>query len=430
MADSGSGDSDSGDQPQGKTLFGFDRQIWILVLGRLLSAIGSGFTLFYAPIYFVNVVGLRATSVGAGLSAQGIAGIIGRILSGTFADSKFLKRKGTILLAALTMSAGAFIFSATTDFPIYLVGNVLMGLGIGFFWPPSEAFIADISRGAKLNEAYAMNRLADSIGLAIGVVSGGLLISIHGAYRLLFIVDGSSYLVLFIVVLAGIKESFQPTSGPPRHLMQGWRLVLADSRMRIYVLFNVLFTSFIAQVFTTLPLYFKNFVRYHDANGLPYPIVCSLFAGYILVMAIFQLPSARLLSRFKRSRVLMFACVLELLAFMSVWFAGASTDALFVLIAASASVALFALGNAVYNPVASALVVGLATAETRAVYLSANSLCWALGLCIGPVLGLAALDHSLQFSHALWLVLAASCLVAILILFLLEPKLPEKSLSG
>jgi MFS family permease len=200
--------------------------------------------------------------------------------------------------------------------------------------------------------------------------------------------------------------------------------------MRTYVLFNVLFTSFIAQVFTTLPLYFKNFVHYNDANGLPYPIVCSLFAGYILVMAIFQLPSARRLARFKRTRVLMFACVLELLAFLSVWIAGASKDTLSVLMAASAAVALFALGNAVYNPVASALVVGLATAETRGVYLSANSLCWALGLCIGPVLGLAALDHSLALANALWLALAASCLVAILILVLLEPKLPEKSLSG
>ncbi|HIK45848.1 MAG TPA: MFS transporter, partial [Leptolyngbyaceae cyanobacterium M65_K2018_010] len=29
-------------------------QVWILAGGRLLSQVGIGFTLFYAPIFFVN----------------------------------------------------------------------------------------------------------------------------------------------------------------------------------------------------------------------------------------------------------------------------------------------------------------------------------------------------------------------------------------
>ncbi|WP_367267945.1 hypothetical protein [Okeania sp. SIO2C9] len=41
-----------------------DRQILILAMGRLLSQIGTGFTLFYAPIFFVNQVGLSTTLVG------------------------------------------------------------------------------------------------------------------------------------------------------------------------------------------------------------------------------------------------------------------------------------------------------------------------------------------------------------------------------
>ncbi|MCJ8279671.1 MAG: MFS transporter, partial [Rivularia sp. ALOHA_DT_140] len=41
-----------------------DTQIWILAIGRLLNEVGTGFTLFYAPIFFVNQIGLSAATVG------------------------------------------------------------------------------------------------------------------------------------------------------------------------------------------------------------------------------------------------------------------------------------------------------------------------------------------------------------------------------
>jgi len=54
-----------------------DYQVWILAAGRLLSQIGTGFTLFYAPIFFVNQVGLSATAVGIGLGSASVSGIMG-----------------------------------------------------------------------------------------------------------------------------------------------------------------------------------------------------------------------------------------------------------------------------------------------------------------------------------------------------------------
>lgn len=64
-------------------------QVWILAVGRFLSELGTGFTLFYAPIFFVNQVGLTATSVGFALGSGSVAGIAGRILGGSFTDSAF-----------------------------------------------------------------------------------------------------------------------------------------------------------------------------------------------------------------------------------------------------------------------------------------------------------------------------------------------------
>jgi hypothetical protein len=47
-------------------------QVWMLAIGRLLSQIGSGLTLFYAPIFFVNQLGLSATVVGLAIGSQSI----------------------------------------------------------------------------------------------------------------------------------------------------------------------------------------------------------------------------------------------------------------------------------------------------------------------------------------------------------------------
>ena len=76
----------------------FDYRVWILFVGRLLSQLGTGFTLFYAPIYFVNQVGLSATAVGIGIGSGSITGIAGRILGGSFADSPRWGRRKTLLM--------------------------------------------------------------------------------------------------------------------------------------------------------------------------------------------------------------------------------------------------------------------------------------------------------------------------------------------
>lgn len=65
-------------------ILNFSYQVWILAAGRLLSEIGSGFTLFYAPIFFVNQVGLSSTLVGIALGCGSISGVVGRFLGGSW----------------------------------------------------------------------------------------------------------------------------------------------------------------------------------------------------------------------------------------------------------------------------------------------------------------------------------------------------------
>jgi len=230
-------------------------QVWILAVGRLLSEVGTGFTLFYAPIFFVNKVGLSATSVGLALGSASISGVLGRILGGSFSDSRFWGRRRTLLLSA-AISAIASLFLATTgNFITLVVGNLIAGLGQGLYWPATEAVVADLTPSEHRREAYAVTRLADNLGLGLGIIFGGVLIGTTGAYRALFVIDAISFVVFFGVVYVAIAETYRPVEKrSDTSLQNSWAKALHDRRLLIYVLVNIIFTTYISQLQSTLPL--------------------------------------------------------------------------------------------------------------------------------------------------------------------------------
>ncbi|MDX2242987.1 MAG: MFS transporter [Leptolyngbyaceae cyanobacterium bins.302] len=396
-------------------------QIWILAFGRLLSQMGSGFTLFYAPIFFVNQVGLSATAVGLGLGSQSISGVVGRLLGGSLSDGKF-GRKRTLLMAAVVAAIASFVLAATLNFPVFVIGNLLMGFGIGLYWPSAEAMVADLSTPEQRNEAFALNRLCDGLGLGLGVVLGGLLINATGAYRSLFIVDGVSFLVLFAVVLWSVEEVFR-TSGE-RNALKDWGRVLRDRTLLTYCAVNILFTTYIVQISSTLPLYLTNFVSVNSAGkGFDSLTISALFTWHLTATVLVQLPVARFLNRFDRVYGLMLSALIWGVGFVAVWVTGVASTA--HLLWAVVALGILALSTVTYMPVASSIVVDMAPDSLRGVYLAVNSQCWAIGYFIGPPLGGWALDQSPFVAHTFWLGMAASVGAAIGILLVLRQMLKK-----
>jgi MFS family permease len=390
-------------------------QVWILATGRLLSQIGTGFTLFYAPIFFVNQVGLSATAVGIGLGSGSISGVVGRFLGGSFADSNFWGRRRTLLLSLAVCAVASLVLAFTYNFPIFIVGNLLMGLGIGLYWPATEAAVADLTTIEQRNEAFAITRLADSLGLGMGVVLGGAMIGTTGNYRALFVIDAISFVVFLVVVYAAIAETRQFDEHHPKQAGRGWAVALRDRNLMVYVLVNILFTIYMAQVQSTMPLYFTNFVSGGTSKGGFSPqVISGLFTWHVAFAALCQLPVARALNRFSRPRALTLSMLLWGAGFVLVWLTGvASTGHLFWAILA---LGVLAIATVAYTPSASSLVVDLAPEPLRAIYLSINSQCWAIGYFIGPPVGGWALDQSEAIAHGFWLATALSIIIGIAIL--------------
>ncbi|MEG3940318.1 MFS transporter [Microcoleus sp. S36b_A3] len=407
-------------------------QVWILAAGRFLSQSGTGFTLFYAPIFFVDRVGLSATAVGIGLGIGSIAGIFGRVLGGSFCDSKFWGRRRTLLLATMIAAVASFVLAATNNFAGLVAGNVLMGFGVGLYWPPTETMVADLTEGDRRQEAFALTRLADNLGLQVGIIFGGVLIAVTGNYRSLFIIDGISFIVLFAVVAIAISETYKPstatTDASPKNLKNGWMVALNDRTLLVYASVNILFTLYISQIQTTMPLYFSKFVQVGTSGtGFSTGTITVLFAFSTFLTVALQLPVVKALRRFSHPKALMISALLWGMGFIAIGLTGmAATGNLFL---AVLGLSFLSLATVAYTPFASALVVDLAPESLRGVYLALNSQCWAIGYLIGPPLGGFALDQGKWGADNFWLGLAVSVILAIAILRKLDPMLKEKIIA-
>ncbi|MGB3401554.1 MAG: MFS transporter [Microcoleaceae cyanobacterium] len=401
-------------------------QVWILALGRLLSQIGSGFTLFYAPIFFVNQVGLSATAVGIGIGSGQISGIIGRILGGSFSDSPQWGRRRTLILSAIISAVASFVLASAQDFFTVVLGNLILGLGIGLYWPSTEAVIADLTVGKQRSEAYAISRLADNIGLQIGIILAGILIATTSAYRLLFVVNAISFVVYAGVIFVGIKEtnqSIDKKSSPKKiKLIESWKKALSDKILLSFVAVNILFTLYISQVHTALPLYLNNYVK----PQLSPTTISGLFTAHITISVLFQLPVARLLSRWSHPTALMISSSIWGIGFVLIFLMGIAREN--ILVYAILALGILAIAIISYTPAASALVADLAPESLRGTYLAINAQCWAIGYLIGPPLGGWVLDQNSQIVYYYWLFLALSIILGISILYSLNKKMQTDQL--
>lgn len=399
-----------------------NRQVRILAIGRFLSEIGTGFTLFYAPIFFVNQVGLSATEVGFALGSASISGIAGRILGGSFSDSQFWGRRGVLLISAAVSAIASLVLAITANFSTLVVGNLLSGFGTGLYWPATEAVVADLTIGEQRRDAYAITRLADNLGLGVGVVLGGALIGTTGVYRALFIIDAVSFVVFFGVVYFAVAETRKSPAVREKaeehknnSSLQGWVVALRDRRLLVYVLVNVIFTTYVSQIQSTLPLYFSKFV---STAGFSAITISALFSWQMIVAILGLIPASRALRRLSHPQALSVSALLWSAGFVLIWVTGVVSFG--HLGWAILAMGLFAIATVSYTPSASALVADIAPVDLRGVYLSINSLCWAVGYAIGPPLGGWAMDQSRAIVYGFWLALALSVGVAIAILQFLD----------
>jgi MFS family permease len=375
-----------------------------VALLRLFSAIGAGAVLYLTPMVFHREA-FTASAVGEGLALAALVSAGGRVLSGLLLDRGFSCSWPIGLGVVASLLGDGVLLQATTEGP-YRLGQALIGLGMGLYWPAIELAVPLTCAPVPSARAFALARTADALGVATGSLVGALLAS-RGWLRGIYAWDISMIFVMALLLwrspLPGQPRPL-PTrfGGPPPAARRPWLLPLLP-------LFGlvVLATAVPSLMQSALPL---DLVR----GGLRRPPfeegLGALTIGLQLaLLLLLQWPVGRALARRPVAQGLVFS----LCAFATGTLLLAASAAVswggWVLVAAQLPLAV---GAAAFLPTASEAVVEMTPVAHRGLAMALFSQCFALSGLTAPLLGGWLLD--LQGHGAgLWLATSAGLLLGL-----------------
>jgi MFS family permease len=334
-------------------------------------------------------------------------------LGGTLSDRAGPKR---VLLGSLAVMTVAFALMPLIRTPWHAFAIYsLWGIGSGSFWPSQSALLAALTPAARRAPAYALQRLAMNVGVALGGVVAGLIASVGdpGSFTVLFAIDCATFLG-YMVVLSRVRA---PALHEER-LGGSWRAVLRDRVFTKFTLLNAAFmTAAMSLAVELLPAFAKN------VAGISEQEVGIVFALDAIGVVLFQLPVVKLVEGRSRMRGLALMGMLWAASFLAVWGAGsfARVTAAFAILAVAMLV--FAVGECLHGAIQAPLSVDLAPPPLVGRYLAASSISWQIGWIVGPAAGGFMLQHR---PLLLWPVAAGVNVACATAALALERRLPVR----
>ncbi len=240
--------------------------VWLLAGVMLINRCGT-MVLPYMTLYLTQHLRYSVADAGIVMAVYGLGAFVGTFLGGRLTD-----RFGFYYIQLLSLLLGGvflLVIQFITDF-YGLCGTVFVFTLLGdAFRPANQTAISYYSDAETRTRAFSLNRLAINLGWAVGGGFGGYLASID--YGLLFWVDGLTCLAagvvlwLFLPVPATIVgRTDQTTAGTANASGVPDAVSVSPYRDWLFVGFVVcssLYFMVFMQLFTIVPLFFKEALR-------------------------------------------------------------------------------------------------------------------------------------------------------------------------
>jgi MFS family permease len=355
---------------------GYPLQLWLLFWGTLFGSSGQSLVWPFLTINIREQLGVPLTTITLLFTVQSIAGFAATTLLGPLMDR--VGRKGPMIAGLLGSGAVLFLMSQATSLAAWAVLLPAYGAVNAVFRIGSYAMVADLIDPARRADVYALLRMGDNVGIAVGPAVGGFLVTL--AYTLTYYFAAAMQVVLALAVALRVTETLPRRSDSPSLETlasvpaAGYGALLRDrpflALWGLYILLHIA-TS---MVFVLLGVYIKE--NYGIAENR-FGFIIGVNAAMVVLL---QYPVTRRVVRFPPLRPIALGALVYaagLLGFgLSASFAG------FLL-----SMVIMTFGELLVVPTATALVANIAPAAMRARYMGVFSLSFRVGAGIGPVVG-------------------------------------------
>ena len=148
----------------------YPSQFYIILAGLLLSTTGTSMIWPFLTIYVSEKLALPLTQVTSLLALNGLIALFASFIAGPITDR--FGRKGIMVIGLAGSGATYFLFSQASTL---LAFALLLSLR-GFFQPlyrvGTNAMVSDLVGPEQRPDAFALMRMSDNLGIAIGPAIG------------------------------------------------------------------------------------------------------------------------------------------------------------------------------------------------------------------------------------------------------------------
>lgn len=376
---------------------GYPRPVWILAAAVLTIWTGRGMVIPFLIIYFSQIVGIQASIVGAVVAGAGLTGV-----AFVFVVAGQIDKYGgrPVLLVTLGMISLATLLSAWAhSITTFLLVSLVLYCASQSYWPAIDTVVASITDIDRVIPAMALIRVGMAVGIGLGGLVGGLLVTGGGLpeYRLLFIVSAALIGAGGVIIWRTVPH--RPAPNLDEHGNKGsWSNVLADRTF----MYGLLILFALVLGFTQINMSVPPFLR--AEAGMREGTIGALFFMNTIFIVLLQVPIAARVDRGNVGRLLSVAALIWGVTFLTMMATPAYAGAAVLVFLT------FTAGELIYMPLTGILAVRLAPLHLRGRYFALLSITWGSSWAIATLTAGIALDQSRPI--LLWPAMAGLMVVA------------------
>jgi MFS family permease len=372
-----------------------DKNIYIIFSVTLLAIMGVA-SLTPAFPEIIRQFDISVQEIGLLITVFTLPGIFLAPVMGALADR--LGRKAILLPSIFLFGFGGFFCAFTTQYEHLLALRFIQGTGAAALGMINITLVGDIYTGIRRATVMGYNASVLSIGTAVYPAIGGGLAVIAWYYPF--------YLPLLalpvgLFVIFGLKNP-EPVKKQmfSTYLKKTWATINKKDVWALFILSILVFIILYGSMLTFFPLLLE---EKFGANAFKIGMAMSVMS---VTTALVSSQLGRLSRKFSARNLLIYSATFYLLAMTIMAYSG--TWILVIM-----AVIIFGLGHGLFIPNIQTLLVGYASINERAGFMSINSMVLRIGQTIGPVF--VALFYNLGGLRSAFLTGAAVALIMILI---------------
>ncbi|MDI9355682.1 MAG: MFS transporter [Chitinophagaceae bacterium] len=240
---------------------GLSPDSWVLALVMLINRSGSMVVPFMS-VYFKEKLGFGWFELTILMTLWGLGSMGGVLLGGWITDKigHFWVQVYSLVLGGICL----FLLAFPQNFYFLGGGVFITSIVLDCFRPANGvSVIAYVQKKEDITRTFSLNRMAINLGYTIAPILGGIISSY--SFHWLFIIDGitsviaGGYLFYYFRNKKSSPLPFKEETAPKRDM-------LSDVPFLVFLFCIVCFASIFFQIFTTLPLYYKEIYHLDESE--------------------------------------------------------------------------------------------------------------------------------------------------------------------